>query len=82
VNAPVAFFPAKNLKPPPLVVIPVVESFRPHQNLLCPRHGRPKSCAHTLAMAGINVLILDGVGGRARTDVVDGLLLDRGFQVS
>ncbi len=40
--------------------------------------------ARRLAAHGISCLILeasDGVGGRVRTDVVDGFLLDRGFQV-
>jgi phytoene dehydrogenase-like protein len=40
--------------------------------------------ADVLARAGRRVLVLeasDGVGGRVRTDVVDGFLLDRGFQV-
>ena len=42
------------------------------------------ACARTLAAAGVDVVVLeagDGVGGRVRTDVVDGHLLDRGFQV-
>ncbi|GAA2173614.1 NAD(P)/FAD-dependent oxidoreductase [Agrococcus versicolor] len=37
-----------------------------------------------LALAGLDVVVLeasDGVGGRQRTDAVDGFLLDRGFQV-
>jgi phytoene dehydrogenase-like protein len=41
-------------------------------------------CARRLHQAGIPFVILeaaDGVGGRVRTDVVDGFLLDRGFQV-
>jgi hypothetical protein len=41
------------------------------------------TAALTLHAAGVDVLVLeasDGVGGRVRTDVVDGLLLDRGFQ--
>ncbi len=41
-------------------------------------------CARTLHQAGIPFLILevsDGVGGRVRTDQVEGFLLDRGFQV-
>ncbi|GAA4399246.1 NAD(P)/FAD-dependent oxidoreductase [Fodinibacter luteus] len=41
-------------------------------------------CALTLAEAGRSVLVLeaaDAVGGRQRTDEVDGFLLDRGFQV-
>jgi phytoene dehydrogenase-like protein len=41
-------------------------------------------CARELARAGRTVVVLeaaDDVGGRVRTDVVDGLLLDRGFQV-
>jgi phytoene dehydrogenase-like protein len=40
--------------------------------------------ARELATAGLETLVLeasDGVGGRARTDAVDGFLLDRGFQV-
>ncbi len=42
------------------------------------------TCALTLHEAGHRVLILessDGVGGRVRTDRVNGYLLDRGFQV-
>lgn len=42
------------------------------------------SCAHVLQKQGIHYLLLDGaekVGGRLRTDVVDGFKLDRGFQV-
>jgi phytoene dehydrogenase-like protein len=42
------------------------------------------NCAYTLQKAGVNFLLLeqsDGVGGRVRTDVVDGFRLDRGFQV-
>ena len=42
------------------------------------------SCAGRLAEAGQQVIVLeasDGVGGRVRTDVVDGYRLDRGFQV-
>lgn len=42
------------------------------------------SCALHLQEKGIPFLILegsDGVGGRVRTDEVDGFLLDRGFQV-
>lgn len=42
------------------------------------------SCAGTLHEAGRDVIVLeasDGVGGRVRTDTVDGFLLDRGFQV-
>ena len=41
-------------------------------------------CALRLQQAGVNCSVLeasDGVGGRIRTDVVDGFLLDRGFQV-
>jgi phytoene dehydrogenase-like protein len=37
-----------------------------------------------LTAAGRNVVVVeasDGVGGRVRTDIVDGFLLDRGFQV-
>lgn len=40
--------------------------------------------ASTLARAGADVMVFeasDGVGGRVRTDSVDGYLLDRGFQV-
>lgn len=42
------------------------------------------SCAVRLHEAGREVVLLeagDGVGGRVRTDEVDGFLLDRGFQV-
>lgn len=42
------------------------------------------TCARVLHDAGVRVTILeasDGVGGRVRTDVVDGFRLDRGFQV-
>ncbi len=42
------------------------------------------AAATTLANAGRTVAVLeasDGVGGRVRTDEVDGFLLDRGFQV-
>ena len=41
-------------------------------------------CARTLQRAGVDAQIYeasDGVGGRVRTDVVDGFQLDRGFQV-
>ena len=41
-------------------------------------------CAGELVRAGRSVLVLeasDGVGGRLRTDEVDGFRLDRGFQV-
>jgi len=41
-------------------------------------------CAGELHAAGADVLVLerdDSPGGRVRTDVVDGFLLDRGFQV-
>ena len=42
------------------------------------------SCAVELVAAGASALVLeasDAVGGRVRTDEVDGFLLDRGFQV-
>ncbi|MEY3361090.1 MAG: hypothetical protein RL531_809 [Actinomycetota bacterium] len=42
------------------------------------------ACARTLTRAGVEVRLLeasDGVGGRVRTDVVDGYRLDRGFQI-
>jgi len=42
------------------------------------------SCARRLVEKGLRPLVLessDGVGGRVRTDVVDGFRLDRGFQV-
>ncbi|KAK9837989.1 hypothetical protein WJX74_009129 [Apatococcus lobatus] len=42
------------------------------------------SCAHQLQKARIPFRVLeasDGVGGRVRTDKVDGFLLDRGFQI-
>ncbi len=41
-------------------------------------------CARATARAGLATVVLeasDGVGGRVRTDVVDGFLLDRGFQI-
>lgn len=42
------------------------------------------AAARTLVERGLRVRVLeasDGVGGRVRTDLVDGFLLDRGFQV-
>jgi len=42
------------------------------------------SCARALVARGVDVRVLeasDGVGGRVRTDVIDGFLVDRGFQV-
>ena len=42
------------------------------------------ACARTLSAAGVGVRILeasDGVGGRVRSDMVDGFILDRGFQI-
>ena len=42
------------------------------------------SCAHHLCERGAEVVLLeasDAVGGRVRTDRVEGFLLDRGFQV-
>jgi phytoene dehydrogenase-like protein len=42
------------------------------------------SCALSLEAAGLSVTLLeasDAPGGRVRTDMVDGFLLDRGFQV-
>ncbi|GAB3714645.1 NAD(P)/FAD-dependent oxidoreductase [Spirosoma flavus] len=42
------------------------------------------ACAIYLKQAGIDALVLeadDAVGGRVRTDVVDGYQLDRGFQI-
>jgi phytoene dehydrogenase-like protein len=42
------------------------------------------SCARILEQEGVDVRVLeasDGVGGRVRTDVVEGFRLDRGFQV-
>ena len=42
------------------------------------------SCARILHAAGVDVHVLEGsddVGGRVRTDRLDGFLLDRGFQV-
>ncbi len=42
------------------------------------------AAARVTASAGLHTVVLeasDGVGGRVRTDVVDGFLLDRGFQI-
>jgi phytoene dehydrogenase-like protein len=42
------------------------------------------ACAQDLTRAGVECQVLeasDGVGGRVRTDYVDGFLLDRGFQI-
>jgi phytoene dehydrogenase-like protein len=42
------------------------------------------TCAREMTRAGLRPLVLeasDGIGGRVRTDRVDGFLLDRGFQV-
>jgi phytoene dehydrogenase-like protein len=42
------------------------------------------SCGRHLADAGVSFQIIeatDGIGGRVRTDEIDGFLLDRGFQV-
>ena len=42
------------------------------------------SCAREVERAGRRAIVLeaaDGVGGRVRTDVVDGFQLDRGFQI-
>jgi len=42
------------------------------------------ACAQRLTRAGVDVVLLeasDGVGGRVRTDVVDGFRCDRGFQL-
>jgi phytoene dehydrogenase-like protein len=42
------------------------------------------TCARVLAESGVAVTLFeasDGLGGRVRTDAVDGFLLDRGFQV-
>jgi phytoene dehydrogenase-like protein len=43
------------------------------------------ACARALSFRGVRCVVLeasDGVGGRVRTDAVDGFLLDRGFQVA
>ena len=42
------------------------------------------ACARQLAQSGVSCTVFeasDGVGGRVRTDVVDGFRIDRGFQV-
>lgn len=42
------------------------------------------ACARTLERAGLSVIVVeaaDEVGGRMRTDLVDGFLCDRGFQI-
>ena len=42
------------------------------------------TCAQDLTRAGLQCTVVeatDGVGGRVRTDAVDGFLLDRGFQI-
>ena len=42
------------------------------------------NCARILRQKGLNAIVLeagDGVGGRVRTDNLDGFLLDRGFQI-
>src|SRR3954451_23608760 len=42
------------------------------------------TCARHLRQEGVDVAVLeasDDVGGRVRSDVVDGFILDRGFQV-
>lgn len=42
------------------------------------------TCAHELHRQGMEVVLwdgADGIGGRVRTDVMDGFLMDRGFQV-
>ncbi|MGV3760565.1 MAG: NAD(P)/FAD-dependent oxidoreductase [Actinomycetota bacterium] len=42
------------------------------------------ACAQDLTRAGTSCVVLessDGVGGRVRTDAIDGFLLDRGFQI-
>ena len=48
------------------------------------RSGRPGLCPHGSSPAGASPLVLersDAIGGRVKTDVVDGFLLDHGFQV-
>lgn len=43
------------------------------------------ACARALSFRGVQCVVLeasDGVGGRVRTDHLDGFLLDRGFQVA
>ena len=42
------------------------------------------ACARTLERAGLSVIVVEAageVGGRMRTDLVDGFLCDRGFQI-
>ena len=41
-------------------------------------------CAEDLTRAGVDCVVLeasDGIGGRVRSDLVDGFRLDRGFQI-
>jgi phytoene dehydrogenase-like protein len=43
------------------------------------------ACAVALHESGVEVVVLeasDGVGGRVRTDLIDGFIVDRGFQVT
>ncbi len=56
----------------------------PHDALVIGAGLSGLSCARTLHRAGLRVLVLeadDDIGGRVRTDHVDGFILDRGFQV-
>ena len=63
---------------------PIVKSVEAHEIVVIGAGLAGLRCAARLAHAGHDVVVLeagDRVGGRQRTDEVDGFLLDRGFQV-
>ena len=63
---------------------PIVKSVEAHEIVVIGAGLAGLRCAARLAAAGHDVVVLeagDRVGGRQRTDEVDGFLLDRGFQV-